>query len=167
MSNEFKDWINDFSEEQMKNYELCIKYPILVPRNNLTGDELSDYNYNYTMLDLIPDGWRIAFGEEWANEVQCAINKLPENKRDNIFIVQLKEKYGIFFQYFSNYTDDLETVIRKYENLSEKICIECGKPATKVSTNWISPYCDECAKNIRHEIFRDIKESVGDNFGNN
>ena len=156
MSNEFKDWINDFSEEQKKNYELCIKYPILVPKNVLTGKEVKDYDYNYTMLDLIPDGWRTAFGEEWANEVQCAINKLPEYGRDRIYITQLKEKYGEFRQYFSYYTDELVAVISKYELLSKITCIECGNHATKVSTNWISPYCDECAKNIRHEVFRDI-----------
>ena len=25
-----------------------------------------------------------------------------------------------------------------------KTCIVCGKPATKMSTGWISPYCDDC-----------------------
>ena len=77
MSNAFKDWLNDFSEKQRKNYELCMKYPILVPRNVWTGKEVDDYDYEYTMLDHIDDGWRIAFGEEWVKEVQDAINKLP------------------------------------------------------------------------------------------
>ena len=157
MSNESKDWINNFSEKQKKNYELCMKYPILVPKNAWTGKEVKDYDYNYTMLDHIPYGWRTAFGEEWAKEVQDAINKLTEDDRDKVYITQLKEKHGEFRQYFSYYTDELDAVIRKYELLSKITCIECGKPATKVSTDWISPYCDECAKNIRHEIFRDIK----------
>ena len=94
MSNAFKDWLNNFSEKQRKNYELCMKYPILVPRNVWTGKEVDDYDYEYTMLDHIEDGWRTAFGEEWAKEVQDAINKIPDEDRDKVYITQLKEKYG-------------------------------------------------------------------------
>lgn len=148
MSNAFKDWLNDFSEKQRKNYELCMKYPILVPRNVWTGKEVDDYDYEYTMLDHIEDGWRIAFGEEWAKEVQDEINKLPEDDRDKIYITQLKEKFGQFRQYFSYYTDELAAVVHKYEELSKKICIKCGNPATKIDTRWIVPYCDDCAKHI-------------------
>lgn len=148
MSNEFKDCCDDFSDEQKKNYELCIKYPILVPKNVWTGKEVKDYDYEYTMLDHIEDGWRIAFGEEWAKEVQDAINKIPEDDIDKIYITQLKEKFGQFRQYFSYYTDELAAVVHKYEELSKKTCIKCGKPATKIDTRWIAPYCDDCANNV-------------------
>ena len=148
MSNAFKDWLNDFSEEQRKNYELCMKYPILVPRNVWTGKEVDDYDYEYTMLDHIENGWRIAFGEEWAKEVQDAINKIPDEDRDKVYITQLKEKFGQFRQYFSYYTDELASVVHKYEELSKKICIKCGKPAIKIDTRWIAPYCDDCAKHV-------------------
>ena len=159
MSNAFKDWYNDFSDKQKKNYELCMKYPILVPKNAWTGKEVKDYDYEYTMLDHIEDGWRIAFGEEWAKEIQEAIYKIPEEDRDNIYILQLKEKYGVFTQYFSHYTDELYKVIHKYEDLSKKICINCGKPATKISLGWISPYCSDCSKKIaKHNRLVDINK---------
>ena len=148
MSNAFKDWLNDFSEEQRINYELCMEYPILVPKNVWTGEEVKDYDYEYTMLDHIEDGWRIAFGEEWAKEVQNAINKIPDEDRDKVYITQLKEKFGQFRQYFSYYTDELASVVHKYEELSKKICIKCGNPTTKTDTHWIDPYCDDCAKHI-------------------
>lgn len=162
MSNEFKDWYSNFSDEQKKNYELCMKYPILIPKNVWTGKEVEDYDYEYTMLDFVPDGWRIAFGEEWAKEVQDAINELPEDNRDEIYITQLKEKYGQFQQYFNYYTDEIDAVIHKYEDFSMKICIQCGNFATKVSTGWISPYCTECAKSIGECCFVDIDEWIGD-----
>ena len=159
MSNEFKDWYNDFTEEQKANYELCMKYPILIPHHRWTGTVRDDYMYEYTELDGMPSGWRIAFGEDWAKEVQGAINKLPEKDRDKIYITDIKEKFGYLHTYFSRYTDDLDIVIRKYEKLSRGICICCGKPATKMSTGWISPWCDDCVSNIYDNII-DIYEWV-------
>lgn len=35
-------------------------------------------------------------------------------------------------------------IIEKYSEISYKTCINCGKSATKISTGWISPYCDNC-----------------------
>ena len=148
MSNAFKDWYNDFTEKQKQNYELCMKYPILIPHHRLWGTVIKDYEYGHTELDGMPDGWRIAFGEDWAREVQAAINKLPEDVRDKVYITDIKEKYGYLHTYFSHYTDALREVIRKYDNLSERTCIRCGKPATKISTGWISPWCDSCSNKI-------------------
>ena len=35
MSNEYKDWLNDLSPEQRANYDICMKYPILIPERYL------------------------------------------------------------------------------------------------------------------------------------
>lgn len=156
MSTEYKDWIADFSDEEKKNYELCMKYPFLVPKDAF-GEEDEDYDYSYTYLDSIPTGWRIAFGEQWANDVQEAINKLPEDERDRIYVLQLKEKFGALRQYFSCHTDELAEVITKYEGLSAHTCISCGAPATKISTGWISPWCDKCAEKV-HDKFVSVEE---------
>ena len=48
MSNEYKDWYNDLSEEQKKNYKLCMKYPFLIPTNRRTGEKVKNYEYTYT-----------------------------------------------------------------------------------------------------------------------
>jgi len=37
-------------------------------------------------------------------------------------------------------------IISKYEKLSYKTCIICGKPAKYMSRGWISPYCEDCAR---------------------
>lgn len=145
MSNAFKDWYNDFSEEEKKNYELCMQYPILIPHSRWLGTVSPDFNYERTELDSMPDGWRIAFGEQWAKDIQDVLNKIPEDVRDMVYITDIKEKFGYLHSYFSYYTDELNDVVRKYENLSKRICIRCGAPATKMSTGWISPWCDNCA----------------------
>lgn len=157
MSNEFKDWYANLSEDQKKNYKLCMEYPILIPRRRFWGTASEEYQYEYTELDGMPKGWRAAFGEQWAKEIQGAINELPEDIRDEIFITDLKEKYGQLRQYFSHYTDALDAVIRKYENLSERTCICCGTPATKISWGWIAPYCNKCAKKMPYKMI-DINE---------
>lgn len=157
MSNEYKDWIAEFTPVQRRNLELCSKYPILCIRSRKDGKVSDEYDYSMTELDDIPPGWRSAFGKEWVQEIQEAINELPEDIREQVYITQLKEKYGCFRQYFSHYTDKLREVIRKYEDKSERICIHCGKPATKISTGWISPWCDDCA-NVIHDTCVDIDE---------
>ena len=35
-----------------------------MPRNRWTGEVPEDYDYSYTELDSMPDGWRKAFGEQ-------------------------------------------------------------------------------------------------------
>lgn len=146
MSTERKDWLLDFTDEQRRNYELCMKYPILIPTNRWTGKTWDDYEYESVELDQMPPGWRIAFGEQWVAEVQEAINKLPEKERDEIRLTDVKEKYGRLVTYFSYYTDELDKVIAKYERLSERTCIHCGSPATKISLGYIMPLCDVCAE---------------------
>ena len=141
----FQNSMDNFSEEQKRNYELCNKYPIIIPRD-LHGDIVADYNYEYTLLDYINAGWRKAFGENWAKELQYAINTLPEASKDKVYIMDLKEKFGQFRQYLSYYSEDIRKVIRKYEELSMTTCIDCGEPATHITLGWIFPYCEKCLK---------------------
>ena len=39
-------------------------------------------------------------------------------------------------------------IIDKYTELSRHTCINCGKPAEWESMGWISPYCDDCARDM-------------------
>ena len=154
MSNEYKDWLADLTAEQRKNYDLCMKYPILIPLN---ARDDGDYMYKYTELDRMPSGWRIAFGEDWVREIQEVLNKLPEEERDEVCILDIKEKYGYLHAYFNFYNKELNKVLQKYADLSKRICVACGKPATKISWSWICPWCDDCSMKIRTKMI-DIDE---------
>lgn len=46
------------------NQKLIERFPFLMPRNRWTGKVPEDYDYSYTELDSMPDGWRKAFGEQ-------------------------------------------------------------------------------------------------------
>lgn len=117
------------SDNIQKNRVLIERYPFLLPRNRWTGEVSKDYDYHYTELDAMPDGWRIAFGEQICEEIRFGAT----------------EKI-------------LREIIPKYSKLSQRTCIKCGKPATKISLGWISPWCDECADKIkRHERFESVE----------
>lgn len=155
MSSEYKDWLADFTAEQRKNYELCMKYPILIPLNARDDD---NYMYDCTSLDQMPGGWRIAFGEDWARDVQEILNKkLTESERDQVYIVDMKEKHGFLDVDINFYSVELDRVLDRYKELSKRTCIGCGKPATKISWGWICPWCDICSTYVRAEMI-DINE---------
>lgn len=140
------------------NQKLIERFPFLIPRNRWTGKIPEDYDYSYTELDSMPDGWRKAFGEQMCEDIREEL--VRAEYLDQYRITQIKEKYGTLCWYdFGGTERMLRDIIPKYEHLSARTCIRCGNPATKVSTGWISPYCDTCAGKISHaERFISIEE---------
>lgn len=130
------------TERQLKNKKLIELYPFLQPRNVWTDKIPEDFNYNYTRLDEIPDGWRIAFGEELCKELREVL--IEADYLDKFRFSQIKEKYGRLCLYNFGVPEKAHEVIRKYCNLSAHTCILCGAPATRITRGWISPFCDNC-----------------------
>lgn len=98
---------------------------------------MSQTNDNYRWLDCIPPGW--------AELARKMIEKC-ESVDPNYEIYDLKEKWGSL-SVFSNASNDIINSIETLaENFSKKICCRCGNWATKISTGWILPWCDECGK---------------------
>lgn len=127
MSNEYKDWYNDI---------------------------LTALNAKMWEADFLPEGWTDTFIPEMKKELAIALGSYV----DDFTVFQIKEKYGALRIYWSwadrEYTDDeakdliglykeIETIIRKYERISEKTCVVCGKEATKMTTGWVMPVCNE------------------------
>lgn len=103
----------------------------------------------YTKLDMMPDGWRKAFGIQYMEELKKQLIK--DKMLFKWRIMDIKEKWGELQLYCNYGSDELYKIISKYENISSKTCIICGKPATKISTGWISPFCDDCIGD-RHSV---------------
>ena len=147
------------------NKKLVEKYPFLAPKKydhdyyDKTGKDRyvipDNYNYEWTWLDGIPDGWVEAFGEQMCQEIKDELIRC--NFLDNYEVIQTKEKYGMLRWYDCGIPAEcnVHDIIAKYEDLSEVTCCVCGKPATKISGGWIRPYCDNCAKE-HGGIFHDI-----------
>ena len=133
---------------KMENKRLCERYPFLQLRNPWT-DKLIKSDY-YTNLDEMPNGWRRAFGKEMCEEIRKVLIK--GNYLYDYRVVQIKEKFGALRWYDNGAPDsiyhELQDIINKYEEISERTCIWCGRPATKISLGWISPWCDNCAEKM-------------------
>ena len=160
-----REWVNTGmtnkgleSELNKHNEELVVEFPFL----RVYGQE-SYHGVTSTMLDNMPQGWRIAFGRELCKELKEELVK--NNALDSYEIEQIKEKFGGLRWYDNCHLPGVQFIIAKYGVLSEKTCISCGKPAKWISGGWISPYCDECAtKQAKargvdiNKIFKKIQE---------
>lgn len=132
-------------EEKERNKALIEKYPFLQPRS-VWNDGIPDgYDYSYTLLDGIPEGWRIAFGEMLVDEIAEELKK-----HDYLYdyrIVEIKEKWGQLRIYDNGVPKGCKVwdIIGKYGVLSENICMKCGKPDVRsITSGWIYPICLDC-----------------------
>lgn len=144
-------------DEKTANKELIKRYPFLHPWNRWVGKVVADYDYVTTELDAMPDGWRIAFGEDICKEIMEEL--VSNNCLDTYRITQIKEKYGQLCWYALGGSERIyREIVPKYEEMSRRICIQCGQPAALVSMGWISPWCKTCAEDVRCGHFIDIDE---------
>lgn len=151
-----------------RNKKLCKRFPFLIPTNEWSGKRITDccgpdgeegywpgspdhhpdYDWEYTKLDDMPEGWRKAFGEQMCEEIMQEL--VEHNCVDKYRVTQIKEKYGELRWCDFGGTDKIfREIIPKYEELSKRTCINCGAPATRISTGWISPWCDQCILPLR------------------
>lgn len=140
----------------MNNKELIERYPYLQPRNVWTDRVPKDYDYSWTRMDEIEDGWQELF-LQMCEEIREPLIKA--GYLDEFRFSQLKEKWGHMCCYNFGAPQEVHDIIHKYEKLSARTCIICGKPAMKVSTGWIQPYCLDCARVLeKHMNMMDINE---------
>lgn len=136
----------DDEEVKAENRKLCERYPFLKYHSQFGNEELSGYDYDFTYLDDMPKGWKKAFGIQMCEELRDIL--IEGNYLDEYQVFQVKEKYGCLRWYDNGVPESIWDKYRdwlnKYEDLSEKTCVGCGKPATMRTDGWVSPWCDEC-----------------------
>lgn len=96
--------------------------------------------------DEIPKGWRFAFGQELIEEINVLLEKY--DYVNEYRILQIKEKFGKLRWYCGSLPGEIydkhETIIDKYEELSSKYCIECGKKGfIRRDLFYTLPLCEE------------------------
>lgn len=131
----------------MTNKELIERYPFLLPRSVWTDKVYEDFDYSWTVLDEMPDGWRKAFGEMMCSEIKCELLRFGRKYLNDYRIMEIKEKYASLRWYDNGHPvgSKLGDIIGKYEALSEHICIVCGKPDVPVTgRGWYMPLCKDC-----------------------
>lgn len=146
---------------KIRNKKLVKKYPWLKPYHVWSGKPFKDYDYSYTWLDDMPDGWRKAFGMMMVKEIDEVLQKC--NYQNLYKVVQVKEKYGSLRWYDNGVPhiiyDEYSQIINKYYYLSENICVICGKPDVYMTfSGWDYPLCERCwSKHINDtRLYKDV-----------
>ena len=102
--------------------------------------------------NLLALGWECEKG--WYPLIQELIDKLNLVAGDEIYVTQIKEKFGRpCFYYQGNYSDSSYRLIEYYESLSEHICEKCGEFYTsrlRVKNYWYKTICDKCAEELEY-----------------
>lgn len=121
----------------------------------------------FNELDSLDEGWRRNFGIDICKEIKEQLKK--EDYLYKYRIVQIKQKYGTLHWYDARSSKEILNIISKYENISYRTCISCGKPAKYITTGWVLPFCEECISESSKLSADEIDESgniikEGDNF---
>ena len=123
----------------MSKEESAKKYPFI---RIYYGD--GHYSEDSTVLDLMPRGWKIAFGEQMCADLEKAMKASGVNP-EKADIHDIKEKWGRLDMYVTPLTEEIEKVTEKYSDLAKCTCINCGKIGVPmINFGWISPVCRDC-----------------------
>ncbi len=100
--------------------------------------------------NLFRNGIVFECGHGWTNiihdlsiKIETILEKYPENE---MFCVQVKEKYGTLRFYMSCETDKITDLIHETEALSSQTCEACGAVAKMRGKHWLEVKCDDCFK---------------------
>lgn len=140
---------DEFRNEMMKydghnirgeNKKLVERYPFLKPHN-------SHYDYGWTKLDELPEGWYAAFGLQMCEELRNIL--IEGDYLEEYTILEIKEKWGRLAWYDCGVPEKISIQydywLTKYEDLSEMTCICCGKQGKMVTKGyWLYPICKKC-----------------------
>ena len=139
----------------LANAMLILRYPFIAYWKG-NGDH-KEPDLTWTNFDVIPVGWRIAFGlellEDIRNELYCEDPLAWKYRLCRTYIQQIKEKYGTLRVYMTSW-GRVGDIIEAYEVVSRTTCIQCGRAdRTRINTRgWVSPYCPEHIPDIDRGI---------------
>lgn len=92
----------------------------------------------------------IECGDGWLSIITEALNKMDSLPDDNLYITQIKEKFGELRIYTSWYNKeiemDLDNIIEEAEIKASTTCEICGKEGKLRPKGWIQVLCDEHEK---------------------
>jgi hypothetical protein len=69
--------------------------------------------------------------------------QISEELREEIYAVQIKEKFGLLRCYMNESTPFIDGAIALAEYISGRICEVCGEPGVNRHGNWIQTLCDK------------------------
>lgn len=144
---------------------MCGEYPFLIPRDPSDGHRLTDdkmfwdaisasdeYNFETTLLDDLPAGWKKAFGESLCLYLKDALEQ--SGNFDDYVVYNAGRRLGRLL-WVDNCNDDrVRSVIDRYADMSAETCCVCGERADVFSVSERMPYCRSCCPPGKTEPLR-------------
>lgn len=90
-------------------------------------------------------------GAGWADLVKRCYD-LCEQESDDVYICQVKEKFGGLRFYIIGGSDMLYDAIINIEHESLQVCEMCGLPGTPTGKGWIKTLCEEHKKELKEQV---------------
>ena len=120
--------------------QLANDFPFM--RRNPNNNQNGCINDSYSAFGCeCGDGWYNLLSN-LCTEITSAYAE--KGLKANIEVSQVKEKYGSL-RFYSNGSLNIEEIISKYEDISERTCELCGQPGkTFVRNEWWMTRCDAC-----------------------
>lgn len=154
-------------EEAKRNKELCERFPFLLPYEAMIENEEDPmrprtdkvnpaFEYGYTMLDFVPQGWKALF-LRLCEDIRAGI----ENTDDyhTFRFIDIKEKYGMLRMQADGGNKKTDELMEQCEKASQRTCVNCGKAAKRIGMGRISPYCDDCFNKRRLLVIINEKDT--------
>lgn len=99
---------------------------------------------------VLPIQFGFECGDGWASLLHDAcvklndlLKKMSPKEREDIKVLQIKEKYGTLRFYISAYTDEIDAIISEAEEKSTVTCERCGAHGKLRGSVWLYTACDE------------------------
>lgn len=102
--------------------------------------------YKDSIKFLIGDGWMPLLWEI-SNQLEKEISIMDKALREDVYVVEVKEKYGSLNVYMSYGNDPIYKILDEAGRVSEEICEFCGKPGKLVGRKWHYVSCVEHRRN--------------------
>lgn len=101
-------------------------------------------NYNVYTMENLP-GWRKAFGIQLCKELKAALKR--HGQIHTYTITDVKEKWGALNIYDNGAPYEVHDILLKYEYISNRTCVKCGRRAKYVTKSYVLPFCEDCIGN--------------------
>jgi thymidine kinase len=89
------------------------------------------------------DGW-FDLIKELSEKLEKEIESLSTEEQENVYAIQVKEKFGSLRFYMSQYTLEITNLIAEADSKSTTICTECSDESNIIGRSWLYNLCEKC-----------------------
>lgn len=127
---------------------------------------LSSYRSLFESDEILSDPkqscmcWGFECGDGWYNVIDKMLKRMKALKDPELYLTQVKEKWGLLRVYTNFSTKKVEKIISKAEKESAHVCEQCGSKkyvSTHADFGWYRTLCPIC----REAVLEKMRKVIG------